>query len=246
MQKLEEAGLKPTRDADKTTVIRRLYFDLIGLPPTPEQIVAAQNKKLGDLVDELLASKHFGERWGRRWLDVVRFAESSGGGRTLLMRDAWRYRDYVIDAFNADMPYDQFIREQIAGDLLPSKNHLEKGRQLTATGFLVLGPHNYELQDKDVLEMDIVDEQLDTLGKAFMGMTIGCARCHDHKFDPIMTEDYYGMAGIFKSTRFVTHNNVSKWWESNLPLPPDQEAKALAAEEKLAALKSDWRRSRKS
>ena len=239
LQKLEEAGLKPTRDADETTVIRRLYFDLIGLPPTPEQIVAAQNKKLGDLVDELLASKHFGERWGRRWLDVVRFAESSGGGRTLLMRDAWRYRDYVIDAFNADMPYDQFIREQIAGDLLPSKNHLEKGRQLTATGFLVLGPHNYELQDKDVLEMDIVDEQLDTLGKAFMGMTIGCARCHDHKFDPIMTEDYYGMAGIFKSTRFVTHNNVSKWWESNLPLPPDQEAKALAAEEKLAALKSD-------
>jgi len=239
LQRLEAAGLDPVKDAKKTTLIRRLYFDLIGLPPTPEQIAAAQGRKLADLVDELLASKHFGERWGRHWLDVVRFAESSGGGRTLLMRDAWRFRDYVIDAFNDDMPYDQFVREQLAGDLLPSKDYREKGRQLTATGFLVLGPHNYELQDKDVLEMDIIDEQLDTLGRAFMGMTIGCARCHHHKFDPIRTEDYYGMAGIFKSTRFVVHNNVSKWWESDLPLPPEKEAEAKARETKLAALNAD-------
>lgn len=239
LQRLEAAGLKPARDADEVTFIRRLYFDLIGLPPTPEQIRDALGKKPADLVDELLVSKHFGERWGRHWLDVVRFAESSGGGRTLLMRDAWRFRDYVINAFNADMPYDQFVREQLAGDLLPAKNFREKGRQLTATGFLVLGPHNYELQDKDVLEMDIVDEQLDTLGKAFMGMTIGCARCHDHKFDPIRTEDYYGMAGIFKSTRSVVHSNVSKWEESNLPLPPDQEAAVKAKETKLASLNAD-------
>lgn len=239
LQRLEAAGLKPAQDAADTTIIRRLYFDLLGLPPTPEQIEDGLGKKPEDLVDELLASKHFGERWGRHWLDVVRFAESSGGGRTLLMPDAWRFRDYVIDAFNADMPYDQFVREQLAGDLLEAKDFREKGRQLTATGFLVLGPHNYELQDKDVLEMDIVDEQLDTLGKTFMGMTVGCARCHDHKFDPIRTEDYYGMAGIFKSTRFISHGNVSKWWESNLPLAPNQEAKAVATETKLASLNTE-------
>lgn len=239
LSRLEEAGLKPVKDATKTTLIRRLYFDLIGLPPTPEQIAQAQGRKLEELIDELLASRHFGERWGRHWLDVVRFAESSGGGRTLLMPGAWRYRDYVIDAFNADMPYDQFVREQLAGDLLKSSDWREKGRQITATAFLVLGPTNYELQDKDVLEMDIIDEQLDTLGKAFMGMTIGCARCHHHKFDPIRTEDYYGMAGVFKSTRSVVHNNVSKWWETDLPLPPDDEEKAQANARKLAALNAD-------
>jgi hypothetical protein len=244
LRKIEEAGLKPAGDADGDTMIRRLYFDLIGLPPTPEQIAAAGGRKLShhdveSLVDELLASRHFGERWGRHWLDVVRFAESSGGGRTLLMPDAWRYRDYVIDAFNADMPYDRFVREQIAGDLMSSADWQEKGRQITATAFLVLGPANYELQDKDILEMDIVDEQLDTLGKAFMGMTIGCARCHDHKFDPIPVNDYYGMAGIFKSTRSVVHNNVSKWWETGLPLPPEQEESYVTVTNKVAALNAD-------
>ncbi len=242
--KLDDAGLSPAKDASKITLVRRLYFDLLGLPPGPEQI----NKFLSDnspkayvrLVDELLDSKHFGERWGRHWLDVVRFAESSGGGRTLLFPDAWRYRDYVIDAFNKDIPYDQFLREQIAGDLLPrSDDWQEQRRKMIATAFLLLGPTNYELQDKTILEMDIVDEQLDTMGKAIMGMTIGCARCHDHKFDPIPTSDYYAMAGILKSTKAVVHSNVSKWNEEKLPLAPAEQAKIAAHDLVVARLEKE-------
>jgi hypothetical protein len=175
---------------------------------------------------------------------VVRFSESTGGGRTLLMKDAWRFRDYVVNAFNADKPFTDFIREQIAGDLIKGGTLEQRRERLTATAFLLLGPTNYELQDKTVLEMDIVDEQLDTMGKAFMGLTIGCARCHDHKFDPIRTEDYYGMAGIFKSTKVVVHSNVSAWNKRPLPMAPEQaalakkHAAAIGAKQKeIAALK---------
>ena len=251
LSELEKKELNPVEDADHLTLLRRLYFDLIGLPPTSDQmkafVEAAQaNKKnaVEKVVDELLASPHFGERWGRHWLDVVRFSESTGGGRTLLMKEAWRYRDYVINAFNSDKPYTEFIREQIAGDLIDGGTLEEQRERLTATAFLLLGPTNYELQDKTVLEMDIVDEQMDTMGKAFMALTIGCARCHDHKFDPIRTEDYYGMAGIFKGTKVVVHSNVSKWNERPLPIDAAQEAEtkniaALIAERKkaIAALK---------
>jgi hypothetical protein len=207
---------------------------------------AIVNRQLAikNTIDALLASPHFGERWGRHWLDVVRFSESTGGGRTLLMKDAWRFRDYVVNAFNADKPYTEFIREQIAGDLIPGGTLAQQRERLTATAFLILGPTNYELQDKTVLEMDIVDEQLDTMGKAFMGLTIGCARCHDHKFDPIRTEDYYGMAGIFKSTKVVVHSNVSAWNKRPLPMAPEQaalakkHAAAIGAKQKeIAALK---------
>lgn len=227
---LEENQLQPVADADRATLIRRVNLALVGLPPSPDEILnflndpLPTNLALTRLVDRLLESQHFGERWGRHWLDVVRFAESSGGGRTLLFPDAWRYRDYVIEAFNADMPYNQFVREQIAGDLLPADDWQTRRRQLTATAFLLLGPTNYELQDKEILEMDIVDEQLDTIGKALMGMTIGCARCHDHKFDPIPMRDYYAIAGIFKSTRSVVHDNVSAWNTVNLPADPATEA----------------------
>jgi cytochrome c553 len=240
--RLSAEQLEPAEDALKHTLARRLYFDLLGLPPTPEQIATFLNdsspKAFGSLVDELLNSPHFGERWGRHWLDVVRFAESSGGGRTALFPDAWRYRDYVINAFNDDLPYDRFLREQIAGDLLPlpAGDWQQQRRQMIATAFLLLGPTNFELQDKTVLEMDIVDEQLDTMGKAVMGMTIGCARCHDHKFDPIPARDYYAMAGIMKSTLSVVHSNVSKWSEAKLPLPPKEEAEIAAAGVKLAEL----------
>jgi hypothetical protein len=175
-------------------------------------------------VDRLLESKYFGERWGRHWLDVVRFAESSGGGRTLLFPDAWRYRDYVIEAFNSDLPYDRFLREQIAGDLLAAEDWETRRRQLIATAFLVLGPTNYELQDKEILEMDIVDEQLDTMGKALLGLTLGCARCHDHKFDPIPTSDYYAMAGVLCSTTTLQgeiQEFVSDWTEVSLPTTPE-------------------------
>ena len=236
----EAKGLGPVADATKARLVRRAYFALIGLPPTPEQIDAFVNDAHPDaferLVDELLASPHYGERWGRHWLDVARFAESSGGGRTLLFKDAWRYRDYVIEAFNADMPYDQMVREQIAGDLLPYDSPAQRGRQLTATAFLALGPTNYELQDKQLLRYDVIDEQIDTLGKAFLGMTLGCARCHDHKFDPIPTSDYYAMAGIFKSTRTLLDYtaNVARWVDTPLPLD-GSEAKEMAKVEALEA-----------
>ena len=238
---LERNGLAPNPPADRGTLLRRVYYDLVGLPPTPREIreflADRSDKALEKVVDRLLSSPRFGQRWGRHWLDVVRFAESSGGGRTLLFPDAWRFRDYVIESFNRDLPYNRFLKEQIAGDLLPWDNWQQRQRQLVATGFLLLGPTNYEMQDKGILEMDVVDEQLDTIGKAFLGMTIGCARCHDHKFDPIPTSDYYAMAGIFKSTKSLIHSNVSSWNKVGLPLPDDQESRLAAHQRAVAAVK---------
>jgi hypothetical protein len=248
----EKQGLQPAADADRPTLIRRAYFDLIGLPPTAEQIDAfLRDTKPGAferVVDGLLASPHFGERWGRHWLDVARFAESSGGGRTLLFKDAWRYRDYVIDSFNRDVPFDTFIREQLAGDLLPHTTAEQRQRQLTATAFLALGPTNYEEQNKGALRMDIVDEQLDTIGKGFLGMTIGCARCHDHKFDPIPTHDYYALAGILRSTRTLENytDNVAKWVDAPLPLAADADLEFKAHDAKVAALEAELKVVRKS
>lgn len=245
LAKLESKGLRPVGDADRIALIRRVYYDLIGLPPTPEQVDAFVNDKRPEafarVVDELLASRHFGERWGRHWLDVARYAESSGGGRSLMFPDAWRYRDYVIDSFNRDKPYPQFIAEQIAGDLLPYSSAKQREEQLIATAFLVLGPTNYERQDKDILETDVIDEQLDTIGRAFLGMTIGCARCHDHKFDPIPTKDYYALAGIMRSTQTLIHDNVSKWVDTPLPVPPEQEAILKKHDQQVAALKEQIR-----
>jgi cytochrome c553 len=243
LARLEQQGLEPVTDADTNSLVRRLYFDLTGLPPTSAQMDEFLHDPSPEeylrLVDRLLETRHFGERWGRHWLDVVRFAESSGGGRTLLFPDAWRYRDYVIDAFNEDVPFDRFVAEQIAGDLLDFETTKEHRRNLTATAFLLLGPTNYEMQDKDILEMDIVDEQLDTIGKSMLGMTIGCARCHDHKFDPIPTRDYYALAGILKSTKFVTHDNVSAWNTVTLPLPPEEEEAVRAAEQRIESVKKE-------
>ncbi len=248
LARLEAKGLKPAGDADRAVLLRRATFDLVGLPPTPEEIAAFVNDRSPDafarVVDRLLAAPQFGERWGRHWLDVARFAESSGGGRSLLFKDAWRYRDYVIEAFNRDRPYNRFVAEQVAGDLLPYNTPEERRRQLTATAFLALGPTNYERQNKDLLEMDVIDEQLDTMGRAFLGMTIGCARCHDHKFDPIPTRDYYALAGIMKSTRTLIHDNVSRWVEQPLPLRPTQEAAVEKHEAAVAALKERIKQAR--
>jgi hypothetical protein len=244
LAKLEAKGIRPVADADAQTLIRRLYYDLIGLPPTPEEIdafvrayAAKPQAAVAALVDGLLASPQFGERWGRHWLDIARYADSTGGGRSMILKDAWRYRDYVIDSFNADKPYDRFIREQIAGDLLPFTTPEQRRQQVIATAFLVLGPTNYEEQDKDVLEMDVVDEQIDTMGRVFLGMTIGCARCHDHKFDPIPTKDYYALAGILKSTHTLIHDNVSKWVETPLPMTAEQEKALKQYETTVATLK---------
>ncbi len=223
----EPAGVAPGPDADRRALIRRATFDLIGLPPTPGEIDEFLNDDSPDafetLVDRLLRSPQFGVRWGRHWLDVARYADSTGGGRSMLYDESWRFRDYVIDSFNEDKPFDRFIIEQIAGDLLPYDDYEQGREQLIGTAFLALGPTNYEEQDKDVLRMDVVDEQIDTIGRAFMGMTIGCARCHDHKFDPIPTADYYAIAGIFRSTQTLIHDNVSTWVKSPLPMDAEQQ-----------------------
>ncbi len=207
---LQDKGLTPTGDADALTLIRRVTYDLTGLPPTVaevEDFVAAWDAagaKRGavyeKLVDRLLASSAFGERWGRHWLDIARYGESTGSARNLPMPHAWRYRDYVIDAFNSDMPFDQFVREQIAGDLLPAKTPQERDRRLIATGFLALGVKDVNQRFKVRFIMDNVDEQIDTVTRSFLALTASCARCHDHKFDPIPATDYYALAGIFQSS----------------------------------------------
>jgi mono/diheme cytochrome c family protein len=204
LARIESAKLAPVGDADRTMLVRRIFFDLVGLPPTPEQVDSFLNdnsaKALESLVDRLLASPHFGERWGRHWLDVARFAESTGMERNYTFPQAWRYRDYVIDAFNRDLPFDRFITEQIAGDLLPAKTPADRNRLIIATGFLALGPKSLNERNKEIFRMNIVDEQIDITTRAVLGLTVSCARCHDHKFDPFPTEDYYALAGIFRST----------------------------------------------
>ena len=241
LAKLESKKLHPVADADRATWLRRVTFDLIGLPPSPAEIDAFLADKSPNaysaVVDRLLASPHFGERWGRHWLDVARFAESSGGGRSMVFKEAWRYRDYVIESFNADKPFDRFVSEQIAGDLLPHATPAVEREHLVATSYLVLGATNYEEQDKRVLEMDVADEQIEAIGKGLLGMTIGCARCHDHKFDPIPTSDYYALAGIFRSTNMLIHENVSKWTERPLPMTPEVEAAVSKHEAAVAELK---------
>jgi hypothetical protein len=201
---LETKALAPARDADPVALIRQVSIDLVGLPPTPEEIDAFVADRSPDrfarLVDRLLASPHFGERWGRHWLDVARYADSNGKDENLTFHDAWRYRDYVIAAFNQDRSFDQFLREQLAGDLLPAATQEQRDRQLVATGFLVVGPKMLFDRDELKRKMDVVDEQIDTVSRAFLGLTVACARCHDHKFDPIPTTDYYALAGILAST----------------------------------------------
>jgi len=234
---LKKAGLTPAPTADPAMLVRRLYFDLTGLPPTPEQIAAFKPAEYEKLVDQLLASPAFGERWGRHWLDVARYGESLTL-RGFVLPEAWRYRDYVLDAFNADMPFDQFIREQLAGDLLPAADPDARRRQLIATTFLALGNTNLEDQDKKQLRMDHVDESLDVITKGFLGQTVTCARCHDHKFDPIPTADYYALAGILRNAKALDHANVSKWVEMPLPMDPAAEVAFKAHEAKVAALQA--------
>jgi hypothetical protein len=204
LAKLEEKGLKPVGDADKVTLIRRVTFDLTGLPPSPAEIDAfikdTSPTAFEKVVDRLLASPAFGERWGRHWLDVARYGESTGPSRNIPYPYAWKYRDYVIDAVNADLPFNRFIQEQIAGDLLVAETKTERDRLLTATGFLALGVKDVNQRFKVRFVMDNVDEQIDVVTRSVLGLTVSCARCHDHKFDPIPTTDYYALAGIFTST----------------------------------------------
>lgn len=203
LAKLEEKGLKPVGDTDKLTLIRRATFDLTGLPPTPDEIDAFLADRSPNaferVVDRLLASPAYGEKWGRHWLDVVRYADTAGDNSDYPVPAAYRYRNYVIESFNKDKPYDQFIREQIAGDLLPSANDQEKYEKIVATGYLAMSRRFGSRNENMNLT---IDDTIDNLGKAFLGLSTACARCHDHKFDPIPTRDYYALYGIFNSSRY--------------------------------------------
>ena len=204
LSRLEEKGLSPVADAGKAALLRRVTFDLTGLQPTPEELDSflgdASPLALERVVDRLLASPAFGERWGRHWLDVARYGESTGSGRNVPYPHAWRYRDYVIDALTQDKPYDAFIREQIAGDLLPAASDRERDQHQVATGFLALGVKDVNQRFEVRFTMDNIDEEIDTVTRSVLALTASCARCHDHKFDPIPTRDYYALAGIFHST----------------------------------------------
>ncbi len=207
---IEEAGLRPAQDASPRVLIRRLSFDLTGLPPRFEEIEAFvaeyethRTQAVEALVDRLVNSPHFGERWGRHWLDIARYGESNGNdglSRNPTFPHAWRYRDYVIQAFNQDLPYDRFLTEQIAGDLLPADTPEDRDRYRIATGFLAMGAKPAKAMNNN-FEMDVVADQIDVIGRGVMGISVACARCHDHKTDPIPTKDYYALAGIFTSTQ---------------------------------------------
>ncbi len=206
LAKLREKGLAPAAEAGKLTLLRRVTLGLTGLTPSEGAVRTFDADHRPDaatrLVERLLSSPRYGERWGRHWLDVARYADSTGVDEDHPFGDSWRYRDYVIRAFNDDLPFNRFVLEQIAGDLLPASDGSRINRRgIVATGFLALGPMAMAQRDPIQKKYDVVDEQIDTMSKAFLGLTVACARCHDHKFDPILTTDYYGLAGIFANTR---------------------------------------------
>ena len=230
LAKLEINGLAPAPDADAYTWLRRVSIDLTGLPPKPEDLARfdASAESRAAAVDRLLQSSAFGERWARHWLDLTGYADQIGTSNNVFAEHAWRYRDYVIDAFNADKPFDRFIREQIAGDLLPAASPQERAANITATGFLVLGDVEIVAVDKLKMEHDLVDQQVSKIGTAFLGLTLGCVRCHDHKFDPIAQTDYYAIAGMFRSTdaTYKTDNGVwSSVNKTELPETAEQKTK---------------------
>jgi cytochrome c553/mono/diheme cytochrome c family protein len=235
LAELEAHGLEPAPEADQRTLLRRVTFDLTGLPPSADEIESFLRDSSPDaydrVVDRLLGSPQYGPRWGRHWLDVARYADSNGLDENVAHGNAWRYRDYVIDAWNQDKSFDQFVREQIAGDLLPAADDRVRRERLIATGFLSLGAKVLAEVDERKMEMDIIDEQIDTIGRTLLGLTLGCARCHDHKFDPIRTDDYYALAGVFRSTRTMEHfRKVARWNEQVIATA--RELSALAAHQR--------------
>src|SRR5581483_10133294 len=202
LARLEARGLGPAPEADRRTLIRRLYFDLTGLPPTPEQIAAfvASRDPLAyeKLVDKLLDSPHYGEQWGRHWLDVVRFAETEGFEYDRHRPGAWRYRDYVVRSFNEDKTFDRFLLEQVAGDEVEPNNH----ELLIAAGFHRLGPVRRNAGNQNVAfsRNEVLTEMTDAIGLVFLGLTVGCARCHDHRFDDFSQEEYYRLQAFMAAT----------------------------------------------
>ncbi len=243
LAKLEAKKLSPASPADRRTLLRRVTYDLLGLPPSPEQIDAFLGDRapnaFAKIVDRLLASPAYGERWGRHWLDVVRYADA----RDLIQlppesdfREAWRYRDWVVEAHNRDLPYTDFVRRQIAGDLLqPTDPERIDTEALVATGLLAIADFVPGDVDKELMIADYVNDQIDVVGRAFLGLTLGCARCHDHKFDPISINDYYALAGIFFSTRLIPSPVLGNTPLVRVPLLPKAEIQRIATKKTHAA-----------
>jgi hypothetical protein len=238
LSRLEQAGLRPVADADRYTWLRRVSLDLTGLPPTPAEIDAFVRdnspQACETVVDRLLSSRAYGERWARHWLDLTGYADMIGTSNNVFAEHAWRYRDYLIEAFHKDKPFDRFVREQVAGDLMPDDSPEVRAENITATGFLMVGDVEIVEPDKAKMEADHVDTQVAKIGTVFLGMTLNCVRCHDHKFDPIGLEDYYGIAGMLRSSP-STHKIPFGVWSllnsTELPETPEQ----LAARQKLEA-----------
>jgi len=235
LAKLDENGIRPNPPADKRTLIRRAYFDLIGLPPTPAQIEAflcdTSPEAYDNLINDLLASEHYGERWGRHWLDLARYSDTSGDGADAPIPEAHLYRDYVIDAFNQDLPYDQLIIEQIAGDLLAKEeNGYRERERLIGTGYIALSRrfNNGEYRDMHL----VIDNTLTTISKGMLGLNLSCARCHDHKFDPIPIEDYYGLYGYFSSTQYPHPSTEHGRERKNFVTLPDGELSYAVTDKK--------------
>jgi hypothetical protein len=220
LAELEKRGLSVAPQADRRTLIRRVYFDLVGLPPPIEEVEQFVNDPAPDafakLIDKLLATPQYGERWGRHWLDVARYADSGGFETDIYFRNAWRYRDYVVKSFNDDKPYSRFVQEQIAGDeiwpddlslsgsYVMAKEKIEHLEARIGTGLYTLGPQIHESNmDAKKLDNERLTDWADTTGAVFLGLTIGCARCHDHKFDPISQRDYYGLQAVFAGSKEV-------------------------------------------
>ncbi|MCA9176625.1 MAG: PSD1 domain-containing protein [Planctomycetales bacterium] len=251
LKELEDRDLRPSPAADPATLLRRVTITLTGLPPTPEQAsefaADPSPRNYARIVDQLLASTAYGERWGRHWLDVARYADSNGLDENIAHGNAWRYRDFVVEAFNNDLPFDRFIHMQLAGDLLlaeqPEADVHARRQHLVATGYLSLGPKVLAEVDEQKMEMDIIDEQLTTIGKSLVGLTLGCARCHDHKFDPLTARDYYGLAGIFKSTRTMEHfTKIARWNEASLPMDELETRKSDGLKSELEQAQSELKR----
>lgn len=243
LEGLEQAGLSPAPPVDRRGWLRRVTYDLTGLPPTLEEVDRFLSDTRSDaaerVVERLLSSPRYGEQWGRRWLDVARYADSNGLDENLAYSHAFRYRDYVIDSFNDDLPFDRFVEEQLAGDLMVARGEVSADRRnaaWTATGFLSLGPKMLACDDGRKMELDIIDEQVDTVCRTFMGITMGCARCHDHKFDPFTSGDYYAMAGIFKSTHTMENFNVVAQWHEYDLSSTDELAERQRIEKRLAEI----------
>ena len=245
LSELEKRQLKPMSLADRRTLIRRATYDVIGLPPAPHEIdefvndPAPLQQAFAKVVDRLLSSSHYGERWGRHWMDVVRYADTAGDNSDYPVPELYRYRNYIIESFNADKPYDQFAREQIAGDLLPARNQAQKNEHIIATGYIALSRRFGSIIQGYPQHLTIEDT-IENLGRAFLGLSISCARCHDHKFDAISKEDYYGLYGIFQSTRYPFPGiELDKKPRDFVPLIEEEKYEALIEPYKKAVTEAD-------